>query len=189
MTAIDDEAKAAQQFRGYILEKLTDERGVHAETAVAAAARMAGTFLLRSCNVPLARLEPGTPVLSDAVNERGPLLVEILGVALQGMNVAIDMTRARAGGAALLTVPQTQALLELGMIALKDRCGLDYERGARAAALATALLIKDTAVALDPSTAFGIAAYGFVEGAKTVPPRLPAVTPPPATMKPWYKIW
>ncbi|MEO6026015.1 MAG: hypothetical protein ABIR79_04025 [Candidatus Binatia bacterium] len=183
MTTTDDETKAAQQFRGYILEKLTDERGVHAETAVAAAARMAGTFLLRSCHLPMESLEPGTPVLSDAVNERGPLLVEILGVALQAMNIEVDMTRANAanhGGAALLTVPQTQSLLEIGMIGLKDRFGLDYEHGARAAALAAAFLIKDTAGALDPSTAFGIAAYGFVEGAKTVPQRLSDLTPPAA---------
>ena len=40
---------------------------------------------------------------------------------------------------------------------------------AQAGAVATALLIRHCAQILDPSTAFGIAALGFVEGTKTAP--------------------
>ena len=38
-----------------------------------------------------------------------------------------------------------------------------------AGAVATALLIRHCAQTLDPNTAFGIAASGFVEGTKTAP--------------------
>lgn len=192
MTTPDDETKAASQFRGFILEKLTDERGVHSETAVSAAARMAGTFLLRSLGLPIDGLEPGAPVLSDAANEKGPILVEILDLALQGLDVAIDPARAGAanqGGAALLTTLETQDRLQIGLTILKDRFQLDWAHGARAAALATALLIKDTSQVLDPSAAYGIAVQGFVEGAKTVPRPLPRELVPPApAKKPWYKL-
>jgi hypothetical protein len=40
---------------------------------------------------------------------------------------------------------------------------------AQAGAVATALLIRHCAQILDPNTAFGIAALGFVEGTKTAP--------------------
>lgn len=88
-----DEVGVGREFRSLILAKLTDERGVHAETAVSAAARMAGTFLLRSLDLPITKLEPGAPVLSDAANERGPELVEILALALREMKMAIDQVQ------------------------------------------------------------------------------------------------
>ncbi len=186
-----DEVAVGREFRTCILEKLTDERGVHAETAVSAAARMAGTFLLRSFDLPIAKLEPGAPVLSDAANAKGPALVELLLFALEQMKIPIDQARAKAAnhdGAALLTVLQIQERAEVGLTEIKNRHGLDYEGAARAAAFAAAFLVQDTKEVLDPSAAFGIAAYGFVEGAKTVPQKLPEGLAP-ARKKPWYKPW
>lgn len=186
-----DEVGVGREFRAHILEKLADERGVHAETAVSAAARMAGTFLLRSFDLPIAKLEPGAPVLSDAANAKGPALVELLVLALEQMKIPIDQARAQTasrGGAALRTVLQVQERVALGLTEIKHRHGLDYEGAARAAAFAAAFLMQDTKEVLDPSAAFGIEAYGFVEGAKTVPRKLPEGLAP-AKKKPWYKPW
>lgn len=47
--------------------------------------------------------------------------------------------------------------------------GLTPAQAAESAALAVAIIIKLCVEVLDPTTAFGIAAYGFVEGRKTAP--------------------
>jgi hypothetical protein len=78
---------AAREFNTVIVDKLTNEKGVHANTAIAAAARMAGTFLFRSFNLPLQNLEPGAAILSDAANEKGPFLYDLMSGVLQQMNV------------------------------------------------------------------------------------------------------
>jgi hypothetical protein len=186
-----DEAGVGRELRTLILDRLADERGVHAETAVSAAARMAGTFLLRSFDLPIATLEPGAPVLSDPVNDEGPALVEILVLALEQMKIPIDRARASAanqGGFARLTVLQVQERLEASLTAIVKTHGLDYRGAARATAFAAAFLVEDTKDVLDPSKAFGIATYGFVEGAKTIPQRLPDGAAL-VKKKPWYKLW
>jgi hypothetical protein len=52
---------------------------------------------------------------------------------------------------------------------IKARRGLTTQEAAQTAAVATALLIRHFAQVLDINVAFGIAAYGFVEGSKTAP--------------------
>jgi hypothetical protein len=59
------------EFNQVIIAKLATDKGVHAETAIAAASRMAGTFLLRSTGLPIATLKPGSPVFSDVIDEQG----------------------------------------------------------------------------------------------------------------------
>ena len=87
---VESQFLAANEYYGLILGRLADERGVHAETAISAAARMAGTFMLRSFGLPLEGMEPGSAVLSEAANDRGPLLLnrgletlDLLAVATQ----------------------------------------------------------------------------------------------------------
>jgi hypothetical protein len=64
---------------------------------------------------------------------------------------------------------ETQKKLEQLYTPVKARLGLSREEAAQAAAVATALLIRQCAKVLDPNIAFGIAVYGFVEGSKTAP--------------------
>lgn len=191
MAKPDDEIRAAHAFREHIFTKLGNEKGVHAETALSAAGRMAGTFLLRSFGLPLANLEPGTAVLSDAANEHGPPLVGLLQLVLQENGIVLDMERAKAANGpagAHLSVLEMQELLEDGLLAIARAHGLDHASAARAAAVTAGYLVKDTSEVLDPSRGFGIAAYAFVEGSKTVPRRLPADAGLPAK-KPWWKPW
>lgn len=185
------EAAAARQFYAVILEKLTNEKGVHAETAIAGAARMAGTFLMRSFNLPLDNVEPGSPVFSDIANEKGPLLVELLGLSLDQLQMRCDpqkLESAPEGYAPMIDLLTTQALLEPAMNQIRESQQLDYEQAARAATITTSLLMRECQQIVDPHTSFKLASYSFVEGCKTAPQRLaPATTS--AAKKPWFKLW
>jgi hypothetical protein len=63
----------------------------------------------------------------------------------------------------------TQKLLEPSFSRTQDALNLSYSEAAESAAMATALLVQKCIPVLDPHLAFGIAAYGFVEGTKTAP--------------------
>ena len=54
--------EAAEEFARTTIETLKTERGIHAETAIAGTARMAGTFLFRSFNFSLKDAKPGSPM-------------------------------------------------------------------------------------------------------------------------------
>src|SRR5262245_2582940 len=50
-----NQLKASAEFTQTIISLLSTGRGVHAETAISAASRMAGTFALRSCGLPMSQ--------------------------------------------------------------------------------------------------------------------------------------
>ena len=164
---------AAEKFSAAAIQLLQDERGVHAETAIAATARMAGTFLFRSFNFPLDDATPGQPVLSEQANEQGPRLMQILGGVLEQMGIVVDQTvisqPTDPEHEPLLGFLETQQKLEPEFSAIMDSFGLSLGEAAEAVAIATAMLIRQCTEVLDPSVAFGIALYGFVEGTKTYP--------------------
>lgn len=164
---------AAQQFVGLAIEAFNSERGVHAETAIAGTARMAGTYLFRSFGFPLASVEPGQAVLSDAANEQGPKLIQALGSVLAHIGVSLDKSKLGVNKNSehqpLLDFLATQKRLEPGFSQVIQALDLSHLQAAESAAIATAILIKQCIPVLDPHLAFGIAAYGFVEGSKTAP--------------------
>jgi hypothetical protein len=164
---------AAQEFVSAAIDALKTERGVHAETAVAAVARMAGTFLFRSFGFPMNDAQPGQVVLSGNANEEGPRLVQLMGGVLSHIGVALDDEK--LGGAPApehqpnQAFLETQKRLEPAFVAIKERFALSLSEAADAGAVATALMIQQCAQALDPHVAFGLAVYGFIEGSKTAP--------------------
>lgn len=168
-----EQQDAAQQFVGLAIEALKSEGGVHAETAIAGTARMAGTFLFRSFTFPLASVQPGQAVLSDAANEQGPKLIQALGNVLAHVGVTLDKSKLGANKdpehQPQLDFLATQRRLDPGFSRAMHALGLSYLQAAESAAIATAILIKQCVPVLDPNLAFGIAAYGFVEGSKTAP--------------------
>ncbi len=169
----NEQLEAANAFAAAVIHALQTERGVHAETAIAGTARMAGTFLFRSFGFQLDGLAPGAVVLSEQANEAGPRLIQIFGGALDSLGVKNDPDRLSRGeveaAKPLLSFIETQGQLEPPFTAIKDRLGLSYSEAADAAALATAILIRQCAGVLDSNAAFGVAIYGFVEGSKTAP--------------------
>ena len=166
------QVEAAHEFVRATLNALETERGVHAETAVAGIARMAGTFLFRSFNFPLQDATPGQPVLSEQANEKGPELVTILGGVLEGRGIIPDMTKLgepHPDNEPIMGFLETQTPLEPVFNEIRKELGLSLEEGAYSAAAGTGLLIQQCAQVLDPNVAVDIALYAFVEGAKTVP--------------------
>lgn len=181
-SSIDRQLKASAPIVDAVIAGLTNERGVHAETAVAATARMAGTCLFRSFNLPTGSIAPGSPVLSDLANEQGPRLVEVMQAGLTGLGIELgndaDMQE-DPDHRPLLAFLETQHLLEPAILAITASHDLKGETAARACALATALMIHRTRSVLDPSIGFGLAVYGIVEGTRTMP--APVAHPEPAS--------
>jgi hypothetical protein len=67
--------------------------------------------------------------------------------------------------------------------------GAVHPETAIACAMATAFIVKECARDIGADVAFNIAAFGFVEGSKTVPPALAIDSLPPARKEPWYRFW
>jgi hypothetical protein len=148
------------------------DRGLHAETAIAAAGRMAGTFLFRSFGFSEG-IEPGQVVLSGLANEQGPQLIQVLSAALSHVGVSLNEEEmGRSPGPENQPHQgflETQKQLEPLYVAIKDRHSLSAKEAAESGAIAAALLIRQCSQVLDPNVAYGIAVYGIIEGTKTAP--------------------
>jgi hypothetical protein len=165
--------EAAAEFGTAALQAFDQGGSFPAETVIASVARMAGSFLLRSLGLPLAQMPPGSAVLSDEANLQGPRLIQVLGAVLQSLGVRLDPASLSAAQAAAKgpkeSFLQTQETLEPRFIAIQDKYDMTEAEAADSAAAATAVLIKNCAALLDPHVGFSLAAYGFIEGSKTVP--------------------
>lgn len=183
--------RAADAYVDIIIREFrTEDKGVHSETAIAAAGRMAGTFLFRSFNLPLKDLEPGEYVLSHEANVHAPFLIQTLGTRLDALGVNLDQSRLGQGlpdpNLPQVSVTETQARIEKQFRDESAKHRLTAAQSAHACALAAARLIQMTGGVLDPHTGFSLAVFGFVEGSKTVP--IP-VDDRAATGRPWYRFW
>jgi hypothetical protein len=164
---------AAQEFATATIEALKMPNGVHPGTVVAAAARMAGTYLFRSLGLKLPEVKPGQFVLSIEANEQWTQLTQIALDCLARVGIQVDNTQ--AGKAIdqkhkpMLEFLDTQKKLEPMYAPIRERYGFSSLEAAQSVVVATVLLIRHSAKFLDPDTALNIAVYGFVEGAKTVP--------------------
>jgi hypothetical protein len=165
--------QAAQEFANITIDTLTDEKGVHAGTAIAGAARMAGTFLFRSFDFKIDGIKPGQVVLSENANEQGPRLIQITGAVLTQVGIKLKneplSESPNSENQPALAFLETQELLEPGYQEMRSDFGLSLYEAAESAAIASALLIHHFSTVIDSNIAFGIAVYGFIEGAKTAP--------------------
>lgn len=165
--------RASDQYVEILKHSLATEKGVHAETAIAGAARMAGTFLLRSFNLPLHDLEPGSGVIFERVNNHGPLLFASLQAALFSFQITVDKSKITGHipdeHRPRLSVIETQSLVEKQFRDVSKVLELNSEQSAHACALAAGHLIYLCNNILDPHVGFELAGLGFVEGSKTVP--------------------
>jgi hypothetical protein len=169
-------AAAAQAFARALPAALAPEGPLQPESAVAAMARMAGTYYFRSFGYAALHLVPGQAVLSDEANQKGPELMHLTAEVLARIGLPLPDARVRAaldgsGGRhkPLLDFAFTQPRLERALAPIKAEYGLTHVEAGKAAACAVALLIHNAQQVLDPAIAFGIATYAFVEGSKTAP--------------------
>ncbi len=164
---------ASAEFTDAVISKLATSRGIHAETAISAMARMAGTLLLRSSGLPLANFAPRTSIFSDVMDQLGQQLIRVVDQGLAAMQVPFDVSKIDYDlgheHTPKMGLMETQQLLDLRFRSILDHYGLTEAEGAYAAAISTAVLIENCADFLDPHVAYVIAVYGMVEASKTVP--------------------
>jgi len=188
----EEQNRAAGDFVDLIAGRLGSGRAIHPETAIATSARISGSLLLRSFGFDLESPEPGTVLLSSEANERGPALVNLLGEFLAKNQITLDSVKLggaqeQRGAEPNLTTQESLALLQADALKISTRHSLSLQQAAEAAALATGFIIKECVSSIGGETGFNVAAFGFVEGSKTVPPRLDKFNQPSAS-KPWYKF-
>lgn len=192
ITAAQD--RTAAQFVDLIASKLGSGRAVHPETAIASAARLAGSLLFRSFDLSVHGTRAGDVVLSHQANEEGVHLVNLLATMLHHFGVLLNQEQlgsdmANRGGAPELSVMESLALLQQDAIRIARAEGLALKDAAWAAAIATAFIVKECAKDIGAEVGFNIAAFGFVEGSKTMPPACAADSAKPSDKRPWYKFW
>lgn len=169
-------AAVAQAFARAAFDALATDGRLQAESAVAAMARMAGTYYFRSFGYAALQLQPGQAVLSQEASEKGPELMNLTHAVLTNLGLKIDDDVVRRGlqqpddrHQPVMDFASTQPRLEAAFAPIKAQHGLSSVEAGKAAAAATALLIYNCRDVLPPAVAFGIAVYGFVEGTKTTP--------------------
>ena len=181
---------ATGQLVDLIAAKIGNNRAIQPETAIATCARLAGSLMLRSFNFQLSNLKEGSVILSAEANEKTQLLAQVLGGFLSKVGLTLDQSKLGGAEQQRGQPPNLNTIASLSLIqsdALKicTLNGLSMEQAAYSAAVATAFIVKECAPQIGVETGFNVAAFGFVEGCKTVPPLLQSQQ----ASKPWYKLW
>jgi len=166
-----NQLKASAEFTQTIISLLSTGRGVHAETAISAASRMAGTFALRSCGLPMSHFTPGTPILGDVIDEQGNKVLTTVNDTLAGLNVELKSSNYELpdDNTPHMQLAEVQSMLDAPFRAIINKYHLSEEEGAHAAAVSAAVLIEKASSCLDPNIGYTVAVYGMVEACKTVP--------------------
>ena len=146
-------------------------REIDTTEAISSSARLAGSFLFRSFEFEVNDAKPGTVMLSEEANTKGPQLVSITQAVLQKFGIQIDNTKMSNGNQ---KQAESNFLDVIGQIQnpaleiMKDN-ELSYEQMAQSSAIATAFIIQQSNN-IRPEEGFGIAIYHYIEGTKTYPP-------------------
>lgn len=168
--------EVGKAIRLQLVELLTTEEGVHAETIVAAAGRLAGSLLFRTFNLPFEGYKPGATVLTDIANTKGPELLDTFGEATEQLEISLSAQSLAEPipeeHQPLSTVIDQLESLTIPVAEIGVRYGMSLEETAHSCAIAAALLVRDVSDVLDSKIAARIVVYGLVEGTKTVPPKL-----------------
>lgn len=179
-------------------------REIDTTEAISSAARLAGSFLFRSFALKINNAKPGTVVLSEIANTKGPQLVNITYAVLQSFGIEIDNRKIPSENQkeAASNFVDVIAKMQTPALEIMKAHDLSYEQMAQSAAIATAFIIQQSSN-ISPEEGFGIAIYHYVEGSKTLPPDFATEserkadinntasvnTTPKAISKPWWKFW
>ncbi len=179
-------------------------REIDTTEAISSTARLAGSFLFRSFEFEINDAKPGTVMLSEEANTKGPQLVNITLGVLQKFGIQIDNSKMSSGNQKqsksnfvdLINKVQNPAL------DIMKKLDLSYEQMAQSAAIATAFIIQQSGN-ISPEDGFGTAIYHYIEGTKTFPPdfsiesekktniKTPEIknTSQKDELEPWWKFW
>ncbi len=173
--------EAQRKFVGELVDLVATlsgkEREIHPETAIASAARLAGSFMFRSFDLQLEGVEPGTLILSKEADEKAPHLTEIMTASLKMFDDALDTDKLGGphrmmGEEPKLEIAQSLKALQFDAMLKAQAHGLNPIQAAEAAAIATSHVVKECIGHIGIDVGFNVAAAGFTEGCKTVPPVL-----------------
>ena len=185
--------------------KLGDEkRELNIADAIATCARLAGSLLFRSFDFQIKDAIPGSVMLSENANIKGPELVNITHIVLQNFGITIDNQKMNnvTGEETKINFLDAINLVQNEALEIMEKHNLSYEQLAQSAAIATAFIIQQSPN-IPAETGFSKAIYHYIEGSKTYPPDFikpniisetkihPEVDykPNENTEKPWWKIW
>lgn len=166
-------SECGKAFAVAALPAYTNAGAVHPPTLVAACARMAGFYLLRSVGAVSGAMPSGAAILSPQVAARSPVLARTCAAVLASLGHVLPPEPPQP-----LVAPeakpredvlQAQARLLPVFAPIQARFALDDDQAARAAAVAAALVAHTVRKHLDAGRSFGLAVFGFAEGSQTVP--------------------
>lgn len=188
MQITEGQNKAAGAVVELIAKEFGDNRQIHPATAIAAGARLAGSFLFRSFKFIPPNASPGSVVLSEEANEKGPVLINILGGVLTSFGVDPDPEKMNSPVSAESNFSFLETLQRIQDQAhvIMNQNNLNLEEMAYSCAMATAFIIKECRNDLPVESGFHTAVYGFIEGTKTLPPELNPPKPPKRSI---FKFW
>jgi len=186
MEISEGQNKAAGLVVELIADKMGNKRQVHPGTAISSAARLAGSFMFRSFDLKLSNVSPGSPVLSEQANEKGPILINILAGTLKNFDVNLDADKMKSTSNAASNVSFLETLERLQDQAqiIMSQNHLSLEQMAYSCVIATSFIITECRNDLPCETGFHTAVYGFIEGSKTYPPKFGA-----SKKKSLFKFW
>ena len=172
MQITEEQIKCADLIVELIANRIGKNRQIHPRTAITASARLAGSFMFRSFNLTLTNITPGTVVLSEVANEKGPALINVLAGILNNFEVNLDSTKMNSTSKveSNLSFLETLQLLQDQARVIMSQNNLNQEQMAYSCAMATAFIIKECRKDLPVESGFNTAVYGFIEGSKTCPP-------------------
>lgn len=178
--------EAQQTYVGELVDLVSTlaskDREIHPETAIASAARLAGSFMFRSFNLELNSVEPGTLILSKQADEAAPHLTSVLTAALKMFDSTLNTEqlggpKRMMGEKPKLEISQSLNALQYNAMLKAQEHNLNPVQAAEAAAIATSHIVKECMPHIGIDVGFNVAVVGFTEGCKTVPP---VIRPPEA---------
>lgn len=175
-------------------------REINTTDAISSTARLAGSFLFRSFGFKIDDTKPGTVMLSEEANIKGPQLINITLAVLDSFGIQIDNNKMSDGNQkyAESDFLDVMSKVQAPALAIMKERELSFEQMAQSAAIATAFIIQQSSN-ITPEEGFGIAVYHYIEGTKTNPPDF-NLAADSETMsqqvrnieeqtKPWWKFW
>ena len=174
-------------------------REIDTTEAISSTARLAGSFLFRSFEFKVNDAKPGTVMLSEDANMKGPQLVNITYAVLQNFGIKIDNNKMSNGNQnhAKSNFVDVIGKVQNPALEIMKKNDLNYEQMAQSAAIATAFIIQQS-TNITPEEGFGTAIYHYIEGTKTNPPEFSNNSKQEKTSredrmsnkpKSWWKIW